>query len=163
LKTVKGQASLIDLVIGFSVFMLIFVLVIGAINSNYKDITKNREIDEIEHSANFVLKELTETKGFPENWETLGTGEIQRIGLTEKNNQISEEKLVAFSNLDYDESKVLMKLEGYDYYFDFDGIDNITAGLNPIGQTKYEITMKKIVEYKGSEAEIEFKVYILWE
>jgi hypothetical protein len=152
-----------DLVIGFFIFSIVFFSVSSAINKNYEDIQRNSEIEEIRHASFFAVKELTETKGFPLNWETLDENSIQRIGLIERNNKISEDKLVAFSNMSYAKSKEILKLEGYDYYFELNGVDNVTAGLPPISQTKYAITTKRIVEYKGSEAEIEFKVYKLWE
>ncbi len=159
----RGQSSLIDLVIGFFIFALILASIMGTINKNTKDFTRNSEIDEINHDSFFSVKELTETKGFPENWEILDENSVEKIGLIERRNTISEDKVVAFSNMTYSKTKELLKIEGYDYYFVLNGVDNITAGINPVGQTKYSIITKRIVNYKGSEAEIEFRLYELWE
>jgi len=164
LKTSEtAQASLMDLVMGFFIFMLVFASVTALINKNDKDLLRNTEIEEIRHDCFFAAKELTETKGFPNNWEALDETEIQRIGLIEKHNTISEDKLVAFSNLSYDKAKELLKIKGYDFYFVLDGEDYVTAGLLPISQTKYSMNTKRIINYKGSEAEIELQVYVLWE
>jgi len=161
--TARGQASLIDLVMGFFIFVIVFTSVMGTINNNYKDIIRNNELEELEHLSFFVSKELTETSGFPEEWETLDENSVQKIGLTDRRNSVSEEKIVAFANMTYDRTKEILGLEGYDYFFVFDGEDYITAGLSPISQTKYLISTKRIVEYKGSEAEVELQVYTLWE
>jgi len=158
----RGQASMIDLVIGFSIFLLVFASVSAVINKNSKDFTKNSEINEIKHDSFFVLKELTETQGYPLDWETLNENDVERIGLA-KRNEINEDKLMAFSNMTYNKSKELLKLQGYDYFFVLDGADYVTAGLNPASQTKYLIKTKRIVNYKGSEAEVELQVYTLWE
>ncbi len=154
---------MIDLVMGFFIFVLIFTSVLSAVNKNTKDFTRNMELNEINHSSFFVLKELTETKGYPENWEDLSESHIERIGLMERN-QISEDKLTAFSNLDYNKSRELLGLEGYDYYFVLtQGVIIISAGLSPASQTEYLISTKRIVNYRGSEAQIELQVYELWE
>lgn len=163
LESARGQSSLIDLVMGFFIFALILASVMGAVNKNTKDFTKNLEIDELSHDSFFSVKELTETTGFPENWETLNEDLVEKIGLIERRNTISEDKVVAFSNMTYSKTKELLKLEGYDYYFVLNGVNVITAGINPVGQTKYSITTKRILNYKGSEAEIEFTLYELWE
>jgi len=157
----RGQSSLIDLVMGFFIFTLIIASVFSAVNKNEKDFSKNNEIAEIKHSSFFSLKELTETQGFPLNWEELNENDANRIGLI-KRNQLDEDKLVAFSNMTYDKSKELLNLEGYDYFFILDGVDYITVGLAPASQPEYLFSTKRIVNYKGSEAEIELQVYTLW-
>jgi len=158
----KGQSSLIDLVIGFFIFTLVFVSVFTAMNKNEKDFMRNNTLDEIRHSSFFAIKELAETGGFPSEWEELNENSVERIGLM-KNNEINEDKLVAFSNMSYDRSRELLNLEGFDYFFVLDGTDYVTAGLAPGSQAEYLITTKRIVSYKGSEAEIELQVYVLWE
>jgi len=162
--TARGQASLFDLLMGFFIFVVVFASVTGALNKNYKEVERNFEIDELKHSSFFALKELTETKGFPEKWETLNENDVLKLGLIERRNKISEDKLVAFSNMSYDRTKELLGLKGFDYYFTLDqGAIHIEAGLEPISQTKYLFKTTRIVEYKGSEAEIEFQLYELWE
>lgn len=157
----RGQSSLIDLVIGIFIFVLVFASVLSLINKNNADFVSNDETAEIKHASFFALKELTETQGFPLNWETLNENEVNRIGLM-KRNSIDEDKLVAFSNMTYSKSRELLNLEGYDYFFILDGVDYITAGLTPASQPEYLFSTKRIVKYKGSEAEIELQVYALW-
>ena len=61
---------------------------------------------------------------------------------------------------DYSEMKVRLGLEKYDFFFEFNGVDDINAGLLP-GSNANEINLERIVIYKGEIGVAKLKLYRL--
>ncbi|MBN2127542.1 MAG: hypothetical protein JW703_04080 [Candidatus Diapherotrites archaeon] len=156
----KGQSFSLDLLAA----LIIFLIVLGFVVSNYSEalVSANNLNEKIvlQRKAFSAMELLTSTKGKPENWNELNFTDINSIGLLNSEKKASEEKLSAFINLDYTESKNLLGLNELDYFFSFTGEDSIESGLQLDANVQVDsVVLRRIVSYKGSEAVVELKVY----
>jgi hypothetical protein len=157
----RGQSFSLDLLIALSIFALVFSFIffiyIGLFNSSGL-------IDEkisMERKTFNAIELITNSKGFPENWNEINLTEINSIGLLNNELIISEEKLTAFNfliNSDYELLKEKIGLQGFEFFFSFNGIDVFEAGI-PLNADLDSIVLTRIVAYKGGEAIVKLTVY----
>ncbi len=159
----KGQVTLIDLLMGGTIFLLLIVLLFTIFEQNKEILKEQDALNEMKEKCVRAINLLVTSQGIPQNWKDLEIGEIKELGLAEKSKKINEEKLVRFSNLasgaDYNSVKSLMNLTNYDFDLNFFGVDEVTAGV-PAGIGDFwKINIRRIVQYKGSEAFVEITCY----
>lgn len=161
-RTSKGQGLEFDFALAFLLFVAAWIFVSAQFDKNFYYAEQITSLKEMKLKADYTMDSLISSKGAPQNWEDLSIGSIERVGLSKGQGTISEEKLAAFSNLtsQYDELKIRMGVEEYDFYFEFKGIDDVNAGLSP-GSDADEVTAKRIVSYKGGVAVATLKLYRL--
>ena len=162
LKTCKGQAVLLDFILAFFVFILVWVFLMSQFDSKITETEKINDLQIMKLKSTQVLENLVKSKGYPNNWETLTISDLNSVGLAITDRSLSEEKLSAFSNfsIDYYELKAKMSLEEYDFYFVFTGVDSVTAGIDSVDNAN-EIILHRIVNYKGEVGDVMLKVYKL--
>lgn len=158
----RGQTVSLDFALGFMLFVLVWVFLITQFDQKFDDTLRNSDLKTMQLKAETILETLVKTKGTPENWETLTMNELEKPGLAVNDRELSQAKLSAFSNMasDYSEMKIRLGSERYDFFFKFDGVDDINAGLLP-GSNANEINLERIVIYKGEIGVARLKLYRL--
>ena len=145
LNSKKGLVFSSDLLVAILILLVIFIVVLISWNSFVDDTIKDSERKNIESLAlktsdNFVLSE-----GFPKDWEK---SNASVIGLVSRSRNIDPEKLNAFLNLDYEESKRILGLQGYEYQFRLNR-SGIVKPINSIG--KDVSVVRRVVLYNGED------------
>ena len=162
MKMNKGQAVLIDFAVGF----LLFILALGFINAQFDlkidSANEKANLKEMRLKADFALDFLVKSQGEPNNWESLTIDELEKPGLATKDRLLSEAKLSSFSNFssDYESMKSKLELEAYDFFFEFSGVDDVTAGLQAQSNAN-QIVVERIVRYKNEIGTARLVVYDL--
>jgi hypothetical protein len=153
----RGQVSSIDALIA----ILIFVLVLTSIRTIWMDNVHTAEITasatEINLSAQQAFDVLTKTQGWPTNWTT---SNVSIIGLADKPNVLSEQKVSAFESISYNTAKNKLSLQKYEFSFDINSTNpsyNKHIGSSLDGNTT--VVLSKRVIYKGGEAIVTLKVF----
>ena len=62
-----------------------------------------------------IISDNLISEGFPSNWNS---SNVMTVGITDNNNQVNETKLQNLININYDETRNLLRTK-YDYYFFF--------------------------------------------
>jgi hypothetical protein len=160
LATSKGQGLIIDFSLGFFVFIIIFITITNAFNSKIEDINKKNDLEAMRIKAGNSMNLLIRSPGEPSNWENLPISSVKYIGLASNDRNILETKLSAFSNLgeNYFEGKRKIGLAEYDFFFEFQGVDDVNAGLEPFGDID-KVVETRVVSYKGESAIARLVVY----
>lgn len=112
----KAQAWFTDFIIGMSIFIL-FLIIYFSHTSNLS----KREIkafDDLTSDAKSISSLLV-LEGYPANWTI---SNVQRIGLTNNDQKINQNKLDLFFNLSYGGRKSLFNTQ-YDYFVFFKNND----------------------------------------
>jgi hypothetical protein len=157
----RGQSFSLDLLIALSIFALVFSFVFF-IYINLLD--SSGLVDEkisMERKAFNAIELITNSKGFPENWNEMDLNQINSIGLLNNELIVSEEKLIAFNSLinsNYEEIKEKIGLQGFEFFFYFNGTDEFEAGL-PLNADLDSIVLTRISAYNGGEAIVKLTVY----
>lgn len=107
----KGQVFSGDFILSISVFLLVLVIIIPVFSQLSDQINRKNTQQELETRLLFVSESLVKTGGYPENWnkssvQTLGLSDDDRLNIT---------KIRLFMEMDYNETKSAMTLEGLDY------------------------------------------------
>jgi hypothetical protein len=126
--------------------------------NNYSNATGMLAMNDMESRTLQALNALVKTPGYPEDWDA---GNVEIIGLSSKKNSIDEVKLAQFRSMDYDDIKEKLKLEGYDFNFEFiaqSPSDNFSIGSMP-SSGKNIISLARAVEFKGGSAIVQFKIF----
>ncbi|MEM4261859.1 MAG: hypothetical protein QXI10_02760 [Candidatus Diapherotrites archaeon] len=156
----KGQGIFVDFFLGAMIFFVVWSLVSVNFWNSLENIKTTSKMQEMEAIAKITLEQLLSSKGSPANWEDKNFNETQKIGLINNSGYVEEKKLVAFSNasINYEELKKKLEINGFDFFFEFYGEDDINAGLEPIGES-IKVTEKKQVPYKGGEGIAKLTIY----
>ena len=95
----KGQIIITDILLYLIVLTIILSLIVYATNTINQDQVSRVNNKEIQQLLEDNMETLTKTIGTPSNWEDQSINRIEIVGLkSEKNQQISYEKLVRLKN-----------------------------------------------------------------
>ena len=149
--SLKGQIMSSDFLVAFFLFLILFIAVTIAWNGMLDSSITDIERKYMESIAMRITDIFVKSPGYPSNWENR---EIVAIGLVDHDRRIDQAKLDAFMNMDYETSKDVLGIKGYDYFFRLVR-NNVTKGYLG-GETA--IFIERRVLYNGDDR-LEF---ILW-
>ncbi len=147
----KGQIVLFDFMIAMLLFVLIWFFLNARFDERLLDDSKKNSIELMRLKADYVLETLVKTQGSPGNWAgaNMPLTDINSIGLAMNDRELSELKLVDFNKFtDYELLRQKLGIGEYDFYFSFQGMNSINAGLPPNGNAS-EVVAKRLVTCKA--------------
>jgi hypothetical protein len=161
----KAQMWSMDFTISVMMFFIALVLVLFAWNYVASDNYELRMLDEMETTGLLVSDVLIRTPGTPADWNTTALA----IGLASDENIVDETRARNFLfYMDYNESKRIMGIRNYEYYFRMRSLDNATMqldgfpiekGYNPSVNVNIIVPVERYVLFRGEIAKLDF---ILW-
>ncbi len=161
----KGQVAVLDLFISAMIFGILVTVIMVTWN-NYNTKIENQIDYNTELVKSFHLTDLlTKYPGKPSAWEHIVEGDdikISILGLAKDDRVIDPVKLQEFLSFDYNETKQIMRITSYDYYFrlyKLDGSDftpKIEKGV--ILNDTSTIALTRFVIYNETEAILEFRL-----
>ena len=161
----RGQMWSMDFGISVIMFFAAIILVLFAWNYIASESYDNQLLVDMETTGLAISDVLVRTEGSPPDWNTTALA----IGLTSEENIINDDKLRSFlSYISYNESKRIMGIRNYEYYFRMRGLDNATLqidglpiekGYNPSANVNTIVPVERYVLFRGELAKLDF---ILW-
>lgn len=161
----KAQMWSMDFVISVTMFFIAIMLVLFSWNYVASDNYDLQMLNDMETSGMRASDVLVRTPGNPPDWNTTALA----IGLASDENVIDEGKLRNFLfYMDYNESKRIMGIRNYEYYFSMRDLDNSTMqldgsaiekGLNPSANVNTVVPVERYALFRGEIAKVYF---ILW-
>ena len=158
----KGQAVLLDVFFAVLIFMIVFFSLNQSWDRELQKTNDYFETQELQLKANNILDSLLKGEGSPSNWNELDfNSDVSKIGLAKKSLSLSPQKVNAFKNLDsnYSQVKLLFGVPEYDYFFQLDAENDVNAGIDPGNSFEKKILLRRVVEFDGSEAIVNFALY----
>lgn len=157
-KTKKSQIAVTDLYLALTIATILFVTLVVSYYSNLKRLDHKIVVDELRNQGYQITDLLVKTTGKPINWEK--STKIEIIGLALSDRFLSEKKVDAFTDMDYEQSKRLLGIGRFDYYFSIKDLDNnalAESGIFPI--SKNIVNIQRAVHYLGNNSILEFKIW----
>ena len=157
----KGQISSTEFLIVSVVLVVLFLFA-----SNYWNIITFRFGEKslrssLELSAIDMSDMLIKNPGVPGSWESDVT-KISSLGLAGSNHVLSEQKVLAFTSLDYLQAKRILGIPTYEYTFRIRTLNNTLlyqSGGNPANASQI-IIATRFVLFKNDIMKMEFGVWI---
>lgn len=152
---------MIDFMFGLFIFIIILGYLTAVWTLNLSTIENNYVFDDMQRLAFQTTDLLIKSEGAPGNWEEIADiNDVNVIGLAESDRVINEQKLNRFKNLgaEYEKVKEILQIANYDFYFELQGIDDVNAGLAPMAEAQ-KVVVRRVVNYKGSDAIVIFTLY----
>ena len=153
---IRGQTMLYDLMFAVMIFLLLFAFAISKYASIMNDLSRDDAGKEMRNKAEIIAGSLAEGKGVPENWHVLSADDINQIGLARKPMVVSQERLEKFVSMDYNETKDILGIAGYEFFF---GLSDMNFGIAPSGAAE-AIKIERPVEYEGNISLMEFTLWV---
>ena len=139
----KAQIWYADLVLALALFSVVLVAFFESdINSKQED---DKELYDMVMESKIVTNDLM-TSGVPSGWSV---GNVEKIGIID-NNRINMTKLIAFSTMDYNITKTLLRVK-YDYYIYFRRNGDIIPINGMLGIGKPGVNATNIEEAENPE------------
>jgi hypothetical protein len=154
----KGQTIIMDFSLAAFIFLLATAALIVYWSEGIREKGHQSKLYEMSQRAGIAAEMLVKSPGSPANWEEISLDSVNSIGLASAENSIDEQKLNAFKNMDYDKARQLLNIREYDFSFDFNGADQVMAGL-PNSADIDNVSATRIAEYKGGEAVAKLTLY----
>ena len=154
----RGQISTYDIVVALFIFVLVFATMRGIWISNVQKAETEQEYNIMKLKAMQAIESMVKTKGYPKNWDG---SNVELLGLARKQNVLSESKVMQFAAMDYSTAKDLLLIANYDFNFSLhsaEPTDSVSVGM-PLDSNSTVISIKRVVKYKGAEADVVFKVF----
>jgi hypothetical protein len=163
----RGQIWSMD----FAVSIVIFVLVVSVVLFAWNHVTQNSmyqvSLNVLENDALAMSDTLIRVPGMPEDWNA---SNVRVIGLASEENVLDPAKVLQFVGMDYNQTKRILGIGGYEFYFEVRHLNNtqmsingtgLTKGTNPSGKpgTRLVIPVERYVMLEGKIAKMEFHIW----
>ncbi len=158
----RGQGLLLDFTVGLMIFLVAWFYLGSQFDSKLAAASKENETGIMKLRADFALDTLVKTRGGPQDWETGDINSLVFPGLAQRDRELSQAKLSAFSNMSsgYSQLKDRMGIGEYDFFFSYKGGADVNAGLEPQGNATI-VAVQRAVSYNGNIGTATLKVYRL--
>lgn len=164
----KGQIQSLDLFVSASVFIILIITLVLVWDNFSKKLDSKVNYEDLSEKAIKVTDILVETRGVPDKWEN-NSNNANVTGLVSNDRVLSNNKVSAFIDMDYNNTKKIFNIEAYDFYFrvidskgsiiNITGGEAVEVGRKPSLTSKKAITIQRIVLNGGNEVVLEF---MLW-
>lgn len=137
----KAQLASIDLFIAITIFLLLAAATIYTWNLYNRRLNENLEYEKMQLTAFQITDLLVKNPGHPDGWEDNPIN-VGVIGLAQDDRILSQNKITAFANLDYNTTKERFNIEPYEYKFRIKTLSNSViqeSGQNFAGDTSIAI------------------------
>ena len=131
----RGQVWSVDFILSVVIFVTMIILFFFTFNLLSADASQQEEINRMQDTALEVTEALVRTTGSPPGWTN---ATVQLIGLAERENVLNDTRVLRFVNqsLDYNISKILLGIGGYEYYVRIEHPNGSTVFLKGLNLTK---------------------------
>lgn len=151
----KGQIAIMDMIL--SLMVMFFVIVaLFFMHQNYQRRIDNKvEFNKLQSQSSRFLKILIETPGDPVDWE-YDAANAKSYGLVQEKNVIDENKLSAFTSLNYDDLKNKLNIFS-NFYFVVKDLNNTVygeIGRIPIGEVIINVQRRVLFNDEYAIAEV---------
>jgi len=155
----KAQIASIDLFIAITIFLFLALITIYTWNLYNTRLGESLEYEKMQLIAFQITDLLVKNPGHPSGWEE-SPANVGVIGLAQDDRVLSQSKITAFANLDYDTSKERFNIEPYDYKFKIKDLSNNViqeSGQAFIGDTS--IVVERYVLLNNEKTIMEFTLW----
>jgi len=148
----RGQVFSADSLLGLVVFLFALSIVFLYFNQLFERNSSFEESSELEILSFNALRSLVETKGLPENWNSLQVSEINALGIASERNVLDPGRLSRFleiSGSDYNSVKGILGLRKFDFRFsvnDLNGALVFSAGSAESSRVSFKTSRLAIID-----------------
>lgn len=155
----KGQIFSTDLIFATGIFLILMGLVWYNWDDMRYEMDETVEINEMEHLALSISDALVMTSGEGHNWVD-DPENATSIGLTSLPGKVSQERLDAFVDMDYDDQREKLGTGAFDFWFALktsSGSVIQSTGSNPEGDRR--ISIVRPVIYNGEPSFVNLMIW----
>ncbi len=154
----KGQIAFTDLFIALFIATILIFATMSTWDIYKKRLVERTSYDDILTYGFQITDTLVKSPGKPGNWNETN---VEVIGLSNNNLNVSSEKLNNLLKLDYNNAKYIFNIERYDFYFEITDINNnnltVPFGLIPTGEDI--VKLNRYIIYENEEAILQFTLW----
>jgi hypothetical protein len=158
----RGQVAIPDILFAVSLFMIILAGIYFFNNSIQASENNQIARDQLDTVSANIAEYLVKNPGTPSAWETLtDQNQTQFFGLAVKDRVLDPQKVITFvnlSNTSYDFVKQRLGISHFNFYLQFSGGTNLSAGQAPPVNADQSV-VKRFTTLNGIETTVTLNVY----
>jgi hypothetical protein len=180
----RGQVLTSEFIAAVFIFMIVLVFAVFLWTTVWADIARAEFLHDFEAAADDAVEKLVRTEGYPVDWETRALDNISSVGLCSESRVLQEAKVGRFLELmdsgEYDDlcddasisnyncSRSLLGLQGYEFYFTLSDMDdnilvlggrNASTGNFP-AEYEYMVSAPRSAVFNGSIVKANLVVWV---
>ena len=153
----KAQIAITDLFLALIIFiflMIAFSLFWTMYLTRFND---NLQRQELELLTYHISDLLVKTPGYPDTWEQ-DPNTTRVLGLAQQDRILSQEKISAYANLTYNQTKTIFNIERYNYYLliQRNGTALYETNTTPSGSS---VTVRRATTYGNQPTIVQFTLW----
>lgn len=154
----KGQLEGMDIVFSVLAFLLLFAFASILWADIFTNAAKGRQLERLKIKATEIADQVVLSPGSPGNWHNAAG--YNKLGLAVKPRVISNGRLDALKNADYNSLKAKMNIEGNDYLVELRKDSNtfFSKGIVP-ANPDFGVKVERIVVYNNDTALLSVILY----
>lgn len=125
----RGQVWSFDFIASVTIFFVVLIVLFFV--WEYTTMQNNDQIlfNDMESKALDTIDTMIRVRGFPDDWDS---SNVEVLGLASEENILNESKLLEFVGMDYYNSRRVLGILGYDFYFQVLNLNDTQAYSGPI-------------------------------
>jgi hypothetical protein len=163
----KAQAWSFDFMASVVVFFMIMAVLFFVWEYTTFQNEDQMLFNDMQNNALTITDTIIRTRGFPEHWNE---SSVQVMGLASEENVLNETKILMFVQMDYENTKRILGIPAYQFYFQILHLNNSQAqangtdlvqGLDPLGfqNSTMVVPLERYILFDSKVARLRF---ILW-
>ena len=160
-KRMKAQAFSLDLIAAVVIFFLVLGVYTAWRDSLFAKLAPQDEFQRMGLKDSEMAFVLLESPGDPADWNA---STVKQVGLSFERNTVSRTRLANFLNLTYANATQLLRVGGYDFYFELRYLNGSIVGVNESGMAanatmgfnysnySIQIPLRRLVLFGGQKA-----------
>lgn len=157
-----GQVLIFDVFFALLGLFAVFIVLTSLWNANYSVGVEELHAQDARVRALQAMNTLVKSPGDPADWNS-DPSSANSLGLALADGSLSEARLDAFNSMDYDTARERLGLEGYDYYFEVNGLKhsyNASSGVDfNSDEGVYVFASRRVALLDGNSVELSLKVW----
>lgn len=160
----RGQIWSFDYAVSLFIFVSVLILILFYWSYASTETVTQIQLEQIEDRALTASDLLIRSQGVPSNWTT---STVLSIGLAGEEKILNRTKLLAFEQLNYNTSKVVLGVGSYDFFFQLLHANGtvvsingtaMTVGLSPTNASII-VPVERHVLYEGEIVTTQFQLW----
>ena len=162
----KGQVWSFDFIASVTIFFMVLMVLFFV--WEYTTLQNNDQIvfNDMESTALDTIDTMIRVRGFPEQWDS---SNVEVLGLASEENVLNESKLLEFVSMDYYNSRRVLGILGYGFYFQvlnlndtqaYSGSTALLTGADPLASSATAIVpVERYVLFDHKVAKVRFTLW----
>lgn len=155
----RAQINVLDLIVALGIALILVVAIMISWDRFALKLGQKTLQNDLQTIAFQLSGVLVSTSGNPLNWES-NLSNISSLGLAINDRVLTKNKVLNFTNINYDTSKHLLNIESYWFNFNLSYInESQVVFIGTPANGSYVVSVRRLVRYGNETAQVKISIW----